>query len=84
MGHISPNAIHKLKFVVEGVGETLYNLTIKNCTVCAQSKQTWKSFNKDREGASQLCEIVHADLMGPITPSTFMTKHLYIMCVVDD
>ena len=84
MGHISPSVVHKLKYVTDGVGEMMCNLTMKNCPVCAKSKQTRKSFNKDREGATRPCQIIHADLMGPITPSTFMTKYVYIMCIVDD
>ena len=84
MGHISPSVVHKLKYVTEGVGEMMCNLTIKNCHVCAPSKQTRKSFTKDREGATRPCEIIHSDLMGPIKPVTFTTKYVYIMCVIDD
>lgn len=84
MGHISSPILHKLKSVTAGVNDFVTNVTLSNCTVCAQAKQHRKSFNKDRERATRPCAIVHVDLMGPISPPTFEKRNIYIMCVIDD
>jgi hypothetical protein len=84
MGHISSAALHKLKYVASSVGEMVCNKNMNNCVICAKAKLTKKSFNKDCERASRVCEIIHCDLMGPITPRTFVKQSKYIMCVLDD
>lgn len=85
MGHVSAQVIQRVPRVVEGVsGEISCLNTIETCEVCARSKLTHKSFTKDRDRATRPCEIVHADLIGPITPYTTYKRYRYIMTVVDD
>lgn len=59
-------------------------MIILKCEICTKSKLTKKSFKKDRDRANRPCEIVHVDLIGPITPPTFIKRNVYVMCVVDD
>ena len=84
MGHISTPIVHKLKSVTEGVNDLISTENKTNCPICAKAKQTSKSFNKDRDRASRPCEIIHVDLMGPISAVTFEKKNAYILCVIDD
>lgn len=84
MGHISASYIHKLSKVANGVDEVMCKASVKTCDVCAASKLTRKVFDKDRDSAERVGQIVHADLIGPIYPPTFYTKKCYILCIIDD
>lgn len=67
-----------------GVRDLITSTSLSTCEICCQAKLHKKAFNTDREGASQPCQIVHVDLMGPVTPVTFEKKNSYILCVIDD
>lgn len=84
MGHISPPIVNKLKNVTIGVNDLITPMSLSSCEVCSAAKLHKKSFNKDRDRATRPCQIVHVDLMGPITPVTFEKHNSYIMCVIDD
>jgi hypothetical protein len=84
MGHISAPYVNKLQQVATGVDDLLCSTSINNCTVCAQAKMTRKTFDKDRERATRVGEIIHADLVGPIKPQTYPAKNRYIICMLDD
>ena len=84
MGHISSSYVQKLKNVATGLNDLICTNNINNCTTCAKSKLTRKIFNKQRSRATRPCEIIHADLIGPITPKTYHTQNSYILCVIDD
>lgn len=84
MGHISSDYVHRLKCVATGVGETISTATMSNCKVCAQAKLTRKPFSKDRDRATRVGEILHADLVGEISPPTFVQKNKYFLSVIDD
>lgn len=84
MGHISPSYLHKLKYVSDGITNLICKDNFKCCTVCSKSKSVRKPFNKDRERATRPCEILHVDLMGPISPCTFVDKNKFVLCVIDD
>lgn len=57
---------------------------MEKCSTCCLSKLTKKTFNKDRDGSIRPCEIVHTDLIGPISPTTFACKNKYILTLLDD
>lgn len=77
MGHISAPYINELMHVALGVEELLCAMSINNCKICAKAKLTRKTFNKDRERATRVGEIMHADLIGPVTPITKYTKQVH-------
>lgn len=35
-------------------------------------------------GTEQRVRVIHADLIGPVNPATFVQGNKYIMCVLDD
>ena len=84
MGHISAEYVHKMATATIGIPEVISIATITNCQVCAKAKLTRKSFNKDRDRAKRVGEIVHADLIGPITPITFVYRNKLIVSIIDD
>lgn len=54
------------------------------CTTCVEAKQPLDSFPKGKSNrASQVLEIVHTDVMGPIRVSTFSGGR-FILCFIDD
>lgn len=83
MGHLSATYLNKLKQVATGLPEFVYKKTTESCATCALSKSTRKTFGKDRERASRPNEIVHTDLIGPISPKS-TSQSTYLLTVVDD
>lgn len=56
----------------------------KVCESCMVGKQTAKPFpNKASYRATQLLELIHGDICGPITPST-MKGNRHILVLIDD
>ena len=82
--HLSATVLHILKYVAKDVGDFMCKQDMSNCLVCAMVKLMRKSFDKERERATWPCQIIHNDLMGPVTPPTFVQRHKYIMIVLDD
>jgi len=54
------------------------------CVIYALAKFTQKKFDETRERATRVRQIIHADLIGPITPMSFPTKEKYVQIVIDD
>lgn len=84
MGHISANYLNHLKHAAEGITEFKSSVTITTCQCCAKAKLTRKLFKKDRERATRVGEILHANLIGKITPPTFIDRNNYIACIITD
>lgn len=84
LGHINQSSLNRLKHVAQGIPDFIYKKITENCTTCGLSKLTRKVFNEDRDRASRPCEIIHADLIGEITPPTAYLKNKYIMTLIDD
>lgn len=84
MGHMCAPYVNRLPKVTTGTGDLICIDSINNCTVCARAKQTRKNFDKDRERATRVGQIVHADLMGPVKPVALATRKRYIIGILDD
>ena len=39
-----------------------------DCEICAMAKMQRLAFTEERERASEPLELIHSDVMGPITP----------------
>lgn len=84
MAHVCAPYVNRLSFVTDGVDNLILNETRQSCEVCALSKMIHKPFNKTREQATRIGEIVHADLIGEITPTSTYKNKKYILQVIDD
>ena len=66
-----------------GVGDISFSDKDTYCVVCALAKFVRKSFKQEHVPATCVGQIMHADIIGPITPETFGSKLRYILIVVD-
>ena len=81
VGHFSQ--MTKLKGSVNGVTDT-DTRNIKECEICIQAKQTKSPISKgNQENAAKVAELLHIDLMGPITPCGRNAER-YIINILDE
>ena len=83
LGHISAPYLNRIKSCATGTTDFIFTCTQTECEICNQAKMTRKTFDKDREGASHPCQIIHADLI-TISVPTFIQGNKYILTVLDD
>lgn len=84
LGHINPDTIKMMvkKDLVTGIFDI--NSNTGTCVSCLRAKQSRKSFPQaTMYRASTPLELIHADLCGPITPST-PAKKKYAFVLIDD
>lgn len=81
--HVNATDLAKMRNgAIEGVAYT-DETEVKACVACLKGKHTRKPFNKPGNRASDILEVVHGDLCGPIeTPS--IGGHKYCFVLVDD
>jgi hypothetical protein len=85
LAHASIPIIYRNTKVTIGMDEVLCEEKERSCcTVCALAKFKRKSFTKERERGIRVGQIVHSDVVGPISPATFSTKNRYILIVIND
>lgn len=84
LSHINKETMKLMvnKELVDGIPEI--GVATDTCVSCLRGKQTRQSFpHATSFRASKPLELVHADLCGPITPSTPAHKR-YVMVLIDD
>lgn len=84
LGHLNFNAMNLMKKneMVEGLPKMIQPK--EACKGCLMAKQTRTPFpSKSNYVSKQLLELVHADICGPISPSTPSGKR-YFLLLVDD
>ncbi|CAN0905200.1 Retrovirus-related Pol polyprotein from transposon TNT 1-94 [Linum grandiflorum] len=83
-GHLNCRSLQELqkKGLVQGLPQLSRNLGV--CEICLTGKQHRKAFpKKSNWRATHKLELVHADLCGPITPTSNGGKR-YILTIIDD
>ncbi|KAD4584276.1 hypothetical protein E3N88_21877 [Mikania micrantha] len=84
LGHLSFDALNTLSTEKMAVGVPLINHKSQLCEACLVGKHRRSAFpTKASYRASQPLELIHADLCGPITPST-SSGNRYFLLLVDD
>lgn len=82
-GHTSASNIHGTIKATSGIENEFLIDNAEMCLVCSIAKLTRKSSSESRTKATRVGEIVHADIIGPLTPSTFHTQNRYILVAMD-
>lgn len=89
LGHLGKESMTKLirndmiEEMVISVND-IQNSHAKDCEVCIQGKQTKLPFHKHKDKSTKRpLEVIHSDVCGPITPSTWDNKGYY-MTIIDD
>ncbi len=82
LGHINYRKLGVAHKTVEGIGIVMAPNIV--CEVCAEAKATRKSYKQVRTRCDKPGYRTHADLIGPITPATYMHGGRYILTLVDD
>ena len=87
LGHTSLKYLKELQSKnknIEKLDKLKLDETILDCEICLMSKLKKSPFNKTRQRATKPLQIVHADTMDPISPSTYPKCYRYIVVFVDD
>jgi len=82
MGHLGEDNVKKLANMVDGM-KIKVGMTVGVCEACMQGKQTRQPSHKSATRAKEALELVHSDLCGPITPTTFGGAKYYILFIDD-
>jgi len=83
LGHISKNNLKELSKLVDGLDINPVDLNWESCEICVEGKQTKLPHKQERVRAKRPLQLVHSDLMGPITPESHDDKR-YILTFIDD
>lgn len=86
LGHISNENMKTLLKISDGINLTSKNLTELEmvCEICQKAKQTRTKFENARIKAKRYnLQIIHSDVCGPITPSTW-DGNRYFITFLDD
>jgi len=82
LGHLSENYMKKLSKIVDGLNIGKYCST-SGCSVCTQGKQSSNPFNGTRTRAKRPLQLVHTDVCGPITPTSWSGERYYVSFIDD-
>ena len=83
LAHASAPCVFKNSKVTIGMDPVLSEDRDGCCPVCQLAKFKRKPFNEKREEATRVGQILHTDVLGPVTPITFATGNRYALAVVD-
>lgn len=86
MGHLNINSLHRLKNgMVTGmqVPDTPTTRVDMKCKICAMGKQTRLPFPKSGSRASEVLELVHSDIGGPMEVSSLGGSRYYLTFMDD-
>lgn len=79
-GHIGKTSIQKLSTMVHGLKEETSKTV---CEPCAEGKSTKLPHNVSRKRATRPLELIHTDIFGPVTPTSYDDKR-YVLVFTDD
>jgi len=83
MGHLNIDSMKRLQGQVDGIKEDLSKSSKEMCQTCIEGKQTQQPHNQTRIRAKRPLQLVHSDLLGPVSPTSYDDKR-YVLTFVDD
>ena len=69
---------------MKNLKDAKFDEIILDCKICLISKLNKLRFNTVRFRVNEPLQIVHSDIMGPISPMTYSKKYRYISVFIDD
>ena len=84
MGHASRNYLERAKKYLDEFKNINFKSDILDCEACALSKVHRLSSNLKRKRADVPLQVIHSDVMGPISPLSFTYKKKFIVTFIDD
>jgi Integrase core domain len=82
MGHLGEDYVRKLTRMVEGMGIKV-RTTVGVCEACLEGKQTRQPSHLPEAGVTEPLELIHNDLCGPISPTTYGGTNYYLLFTDD-
>lgn len=83
-GHVNYQSLIKMKNgIVNGMDFNADKLDLMVCETCAMGKQTRAPFNASSSETTQLLELIHSDLCGPMETQS-IGKAKYMLTFIDD
>src|SRR5213075_1162426 len=70
MGHLNEDYVRKLRTMADGIGIKA-RTTVGDCDACMEGKQNRQPSHKPATRAKEALELIHSDLCGPISPTTY-------------
>lgn len=86
-GHASTNYLKKLQqshLEMQGIKGCEFDEAVRDCEVCKIAKIKKKPFKNVRARANKPLQVINADIMGQISPSTFPKGYKYISVFIDN
>ena len=85
LGHTPITKIRKMKELncIKGLKDVKNSNEVIECETCPEGKMTKVTHKRKEKEKRQVLELVHSDLMGPISPSGYLGQK-YIQILLDD
>lgn len=83
LAHLSYDNIRKLQMQVDGMNFKAGKSEHDFCHTCIEGKQTSQPHNSRRGRATRPLELIHSDLIGPVSPVSYDNKR-YVLTFIDD
>lgn len=82
LGHVAMDKLNRMQHVAHGINVNNCKVN-ERCITCAKGKQTRSSFIRKTEKSSNLLEIVHSDLCGPMSTASLGGARYYVSFIDD-
>ena len=87
LGHASVSYLKELQKKMPEIKElkkVIFDDSIQKCEICMISKINTLPFKTTRQRATEPMQIIHADVMGMISPASYPKGYKYISVFIDD